>query len=164
MKIDENNNDKAILIFRFSEKKWIDCFLEGRLSFSCAGAYISQGLTTSNNEQGDPYEAVFARLMRDDSRIFQAKQQLGDDLEVIEDGDYVMLRRHSAKLVPIFCFFCYLQKDLFNEGKLEYVVNNQGKIKLEFDENMYKGFVDGNKKTNCEPTVATIVSAQYYPV
>lgn len=53
MKVDETNKTQTFLIFRFGKKKWIDQFKNGVFSFSCTGAYI---------EQGDLYEAVFARL------------------------------------------------------------------------------------------------------
>ena len=35
------------------------------------------------------------------------RNELGSDLEEIPDGDFVFLRRKSAKLKPIFCFFAH---------------------------------------------------------
>lgn len=35
-------NDNAIILYKFSEKQWIQKLLDGELSFSCAGAFIFQ--------------------------------------------------------------------------------------------------------------------------
>ena len=32
-------NDNAIMLYKFSEKQWIQKLLDGELSFSCAGAF-----------------------------------------------------------------------------------------------------------------------------
>lgn len=138
MKVDETNKTQTFLIFRFGKKKWIDQFKNGTFSFSCAGAYIEQGKT--NQAQGDLYEAVFARLKKSDPRIEKMKRKLGEDLEIIEDLEYVMLRRKSAKLIPIFCFFHYEIQNL-REGSLgEVGEDNLVPISLEFDKRMFTGF------------------------
>lgn len=35
-------DENAIMMYKFSENRWIKNILEGELSFSCAGAFINQ--------------------------------------------------------------------------------------------------------------------------
>jgi len=131
-------NDHAITVHRFGEQRWIDKVIAGELSFSCAGAFIHQAKKTGNYVQGDLHEAVFARLLKNDVRIAQMRALLGTDLEEIPDGDYVFLRRHSAKRKPIFCFYGYTAGDALDDGHIDHEGLNR--IRHEFDEKMYSGF------------------------
>lgn len=139
MIINEENKKESFLIYKFSEKRWIDLFVKGHFNFSCAGAYIRQGLETGNKEQGDPYEAIFARVEKGDPRITNMQKRLGNDLEIIDDEKYVMLRRYSAYLVPTFCFFHYKIEDI-SRGQPGIPQNGILPITLEFDERMYNSF------------------------
>ena len=127
-----------LMIHRFGEQRWIDKIIDGELSFSCAGAFIHQAKKTRNYVQGDIHEAVFARLLKNDVRIAQMRTQLGADLEEIPDGNYVFLRRHSAKRKPIFCFYGYTAGDALRDSSIDHVGFNR--IRHEFDEKMYSGF------------------------
>jgi len=46
-------DNHALLLFRFSEHRWINAIIEGTLSFSCAGNFVEQAMKTDNNIQGD---------------------------------------------------------------------------------------------------------------
>ena len=131
-------NDHAITVHRFGEQRWIDKVIDGELSFSCAGAFIHQAKKTGNYVQGDLHEAVFARLLKNDVRIAQMRALLGTDLEEIPDGDYVFLRRHSAKRKPIFCLYGYTAGNALDDGHIDHVGLNR--IRHDFDEKMYNGF------------------------
>lgn len=139
-------NDNVLMFFKFSEKRWIDKIVEGNISFSCTGSFITQARIYKNNIQGDLCEGVFARLKKNDDRIQLMKEQLKYDLEIINDGDYVMLRRHSSKLIPIFCLYGVTGKDLLieNEDILKNNPEGLNKLKHYFDNNMYVGFSDYN--------------------
>ena len=130
----------ALLLFRFSEQRWIDKTIAGCLSFSCAGYFIHQAKITGNTIQGDQYEAVFAHIPKDDIRVSQMGKDLGRDLEIIPDGDFVYLRRRSAKFRPIYCLYAYTAKDALKDGK----PCDVGKLEIlhYFDERMYSGFAD----------------------
>lgn len=126
---------------RFSERKWLERFVYGEISFSCPGKFIIDAICTADQTRGDYMEAVFARLKSQDRRIEECKQTLGNDLEIIYDkDDYVFLRRRSSCLVPIFCFFAVTADNFKKE-------ENEGKIKLsfEFPMEMYKGFCDNDQ-------------------
>ena len=94
-------DNHALLLFRFSEHRWINAIIEGTLSFSCAGNFVEQAMKTDNNIQGDRYEGVFARLGIMDTKIASMRRLLGSDLEEIPDGDYVSMgirRRMRLKI------------------------------------------------------------------
>lgn len=139
-------DENAIILFRFGEQRWIDKFIEGDMSFSCSGAFIHQAIKTGNDVQGDPLEAVFARCKKDDALIEQMKSKLGNDLEIIPDGDHVFLRRESAKKRPIFCFYGYKAGDALHEREITKLGVN--KIRHDFDTRMYEGFADNLKVCN----------------
>lgn len=135
-------NDHAIMLYKFGENRWINKLLDGELSFSCAGAYIFQAKKTGNRIQGDELEGVFAKQHKDNPKIEEMRNILGRDLEEIPDGDYVFLRRRSAKLRPIFCIFAYTAQDAIIDGAPQKV--GKQKVKFEFDQRLYEGFAAEN--------------------
>lgn len=139
-------NDHGLMLFRFGEKRWIEKIVEGNLSFSCAGAFINQAKKTGNKVQGDLYEGVFAKLFSNDSKIREMELKLGNDLEKICYNGYVLLRRKSAKLKPIFCFYGYTARDLLEEANIEHLGENT--IRHDFDDRMFSGFSNGENIRN----------------
>lgn len=132
-------NDNAILLFRFTESRWADAIIQGQISFSCAGAFIHQAEHTGNTVQGDLYEGVFARLNKTDSRVQLMKDTLKKDLEIIDDGDFVLLRRKSALRKPMFCYYAYTVEDAIHDcGDDAHKGINT--IRHVFDDKMYSGF------------------------
>lgn len=98
-------DDKVLFYLRFDKRMWLEKVIDGELSFSCPGKHIEEARRTGNNEQGDLLEGVFARLHRSRPKIHEMKTVLGKDLEIIDDGEFVFLRRKSAKNIPIFCMY-----------------------------------------------------------
>jgi len=139
-------NDHALLLFRFSEQRWMDKFVKGELSFSCAGNFINQAKNTQNDIQGDILEGVFARLLKSDKKILEMRSLLQKDLEEIEDSDYVMLRRRSSKFKPIFCFYGYTANDALIDSQVSHI--GRATIRHNFDKRMYSGFSDSSKVKN----------------
>ena len=139
-------DDHVLILFRFGEKRWMEKLVQGELSFSCTGAFINQAKRTANDIQGDKYEGVFARLTPDDKRISKMQTVLGCDLEEIIDGQYVLLRRRSSRLKPIFCFYGYIAGDALRDGKIK----NSGPttIRHDFDSRMFSGFSDSLRICN----------------
>lgn len=133
-------NDNAVLLFKFGERRWMDRLAAGEISFSCPGNFVYQAKRTGNNVQGDLYDGIFARLEPNDPRIARMETELGRDLEQINDGGYVILRRRSAKLKPIFCMYSYTAGDILSDG----AISSSGfhNVRHDFDEKMYSGFSD----------------------
>lgn len=136
----------AIMLCRFGEQRWISNEISGNLSLSCPGKFIWQAQNTGNFAQGDLREAVFARLKWNDARIQEMQTILENDLEIIPDGEYCLLRRHSAKLKPIYCYYSYTAKDALSDGKP--TKPGELTIRHDFDELMYSGFADAQEGYN----------------
>lgn len=58
-----------VLCMKINEKQWIEAIRDGSLCFNRVGYFIEQAEKTGNNEQGDKYEGVFARVKKTDGRI-----------------------------------------------------------------------------------------------
>lgn len=133
-------NENAVLIFKFGEYRWMKKLIDGDVNFSCTGAFIHQAESSGNDIQGDRYEGVFARLDNSDQRIIEMESKLGNDLEIIDDGDFKLLRRKSSKKKPIFCFYGYKAGDLLEDGNVD--STGYKVIRHDFDERMYSGFAN----------------------
>ncbi|MDP4551158.1 hypothetical protein Q9251_09690 [Alkalihalobacillus macyae] len=130
-------NDNAIILFKFGFLKWMDKIRNGTISFSCPGKYIQIAKKTGNDEQGDVNEGVFARLRKGDKIIKEMQAKLKDDLEIIDDGEYVKLRRWSSYYIPTFCFYSYRLADLLDSDITETGFQT---IHHYFDDRMYSAF------------------------
>ncbi len=139
----QNNMEKnkmMIMLHRFDEARWIKTLINGQVSFSCIDNYLKAYQKDGNIVRGDTYEGFFAHLPRTDVRVQNAIEQLGKDLEIIDDGNYVYLRRYSIKRLPVFCIYMIcgetLIKNITNAG-----VHN---VDIIFDSRLVEGF------SNCE--------------
>lgn len=72
------------------------------------------------------------------------RKKFGKELEEIPDGDYVFLRRKSAKFKPIFCLFAYKAVDAICDGKPQ--KSEKQKVKLNFDQRLFEGFANESIK------------------
>ena len=141
---------------KIGEKKWIKKLREGSACFSPLGDFIEQGEKTGNNEQGDKFEGVFARLKNDDPRIEEMQEKFGLDLEIIPDGEYMKLRRKSIRKIPVFCLYGFYKEDAEVVSEIANGVgNHQYLLKYEFPDKMYEEFLNsgnpnGEKKEQCE--------------
>lgn len=131
-------NDHVIMIYKFGEQRWISKVAQGELSFAAPGSFIRQAELTENKIQGDALEAVFAHIPNNDSRLKEMQDLLGNQLEIINDGDFVFLRRRHAKYIPTFCFYSYTAGDALRDGN--HIHTGFQKLHFEFDERMYYGF------------------------
>lgn len=138
MQIDFSIHEKSSFgVLKVGENQWMQKFYNGTLSFSCAQAYINQGRTTGNQEQGDPDEGIFAQLYENNPLIPEMQCKLGDDLEIYRSGEFVLLRRKSACRKPIFCFYTIKHTDFF--GQLRHTGIN--KVKIPINQKIYEGFL-----------------------
>lgn len=130
-------------LLKVGQNKWIQKLYNGGVSFSCARAFIFQAKHYGNDEQGDADEAVFARLKKDNPRIGEMRDLLGNDLEIIDDNLYVKLRRKSACFVPIFCIYSILYSDFISQVKKK----GDNLVVIDISDKIYNGFI-GN--TDCQ--------------
>ena len=156
------DND-AIVIFRFSEHRWINAIIDGTLSFSCAGAFVEQAKLTDNEIQGDRYEGIFARLQPDDPKISKMERILGNDLiKMTDEKGFVLLRRRSAMLKPIFCYYAYKARDIIidSDGNAKLGENT---IRHDFDPKMFSGFSNGDWNLNVIADERRFTTLTLYP-
>lgn len=134
------------IFLKVSEKKWIESLKNGHVCFNPVEIFIKKAEQEDNNEQGDKYEGIFARLNKNDRKIHELKKRLGDDLEIISDQDHVLLRRKSARNVPVFCTYGARKDELnliensVHIEKGEYV----GTAIYDFPEKIYNNFLSTN--------------------
>lgn len=124
-------------ILKVGENQWMKKLYDGQLSFSCAQAYIDQGIQTNNQEQGDPDEGIFAQLRIGNLLIARMRELLGDDLEEYQRGNFIMLRRKSACRKPIFCVYTIRAFDF--EDQLRHAGLNR--VKIPIDQKIYDSFL-----------------------
>lgn len=138
--------EEGITIFagmKIGEEKWIKKLENGSACFSPIADYIEKGEKENNNEQGDKYEGVFARLKKNDTRIHDMEDRLKDDLEEIEDGEYILLRRKSSRTVPVFCLYGFYKED----AQMIELSSNNVKLELIPSSKMYNEFLNGVSST-----------------
>lgn len=145
--------ENSLILFKFGATKWMKALKDGKVSFSCPGQYINIAKDKGNSEQGDLYEGVFARLKATDQRINQCREKLGEDLEILHDGDFVMLRRKSTYYIPTFCFYSFRGIDLLQN------VTRTGvqQVRHDFDEKMYSGFSSNTILNDPDDVPATLI-------
>ncbi len=136
-KSSEIPND-AILLFKIGERQWIEKLYDGELCFSCVGKYIKQAERTKNDIQGDRYEAVFAKLLKNNPKISEMRNLLQNDLEEFEENGYIYLRRKSARLIPVFCLYAFTEQVLSEENHIS--SEEEVELKHKLDNNMFAGF------------------------
>lgn len=147
--------EEGITIFagmKIGEEKWIKKLENGSACFSPINDYIEQGEKENNNEQGDKYEGVFARLKKNDTRIHDMEDRLKDDLEKIEDGEYILLRRKSSRTVPVFCLYGFYKED----AKKTELSSNIVKMELIPSSKMYNEFLNGVSSTEGKKVAWTL--------
>jgi hypothetical protein len=129
---------------KIGEKQWVKALRGGSACFNPVQLYITKG-ENGNNEQGDKFEGVFARLKNTNPIIEQMRCRLREDLETIQDGEYTLLRRKSCKSVLIFCMYGLYKEDA-KELEAIHLENGKYQYKLEFtpSSKMYDEFLNKN--------------------
>ena len=141
--VEKDEGETVLLGMKISQKKWIEKLRNGSACFNTVNFYIEKGLSGGNDEQGDKYEGVFARLLKHDSKVEEMEKLLKDDLEVILDGEYVLLRRKSARTIPVFCIYGLYIEDA-KILSIKETSKGKSELKLEIipQPKMFKDFLD----------------------
>lgn len=132
------------LCMKVNEKIWIEKLRNGEACFNSIDYFIKKSEDKGNDEQGDKFEGIFGRIKKTDHRFTMLKEQLGNDLETIDDGDYIILRRISARSIPIFCMYGILREDIHIKPESVCLENGEyiGYARYDFPEKIYKEFLD----------------------
>lgn len=133
-----------VLCMKVSEKQWIKLLRNGQVCFNPVETFITKAETSGNNEQGDKYEGIFARIKTDDMRLEKLRKRFGDDLEETIECGYVLLRRKSSRNIPVFCAYgikkdeLKIVEDSIQEEAGEYKCT----VEYDFPDKIYNGFLD----------------------
>ena len=140
----EDNN--LYFCLKIGKEKWVKALRYGSICFNTVDYYIKKAEKGCNNEQGDLYEGVFARLHKTNPKITEMQDKLGSDLEIIPDGDYVMLRRYSTRNIPVFCIYGIFREDL--KPIEDEIKNNDGtytfNVRIDISSKMYSDLLKKN--------------------
>lgn len=121
-----------VLCLKLNTEQWIRKLNEGSICFNRVGYFIEKAEGGVEDDQGDRFEGVFARLPQSDPRIDEYRNSLGDDLEIIDDNSHVFLRRKSVKRIPIFCIFGLKKEDLKCENEPVLCEDGQLHVKVKY--------------------------------
>ena len=137
-------NTEIFLCLKINKQKWINALKDGVVCFNPVDVFIKKAEETGNNEQGDKFEGIFARLRNDDPRVEKIKKQFSSDIETIEDGEFTMFRRPSSRLVPVFCMYGIKKEDLVFDENSIFEKNGETftNVSYSISDKMYTGFLD----------------------
>lgn len=132
------------LCLKISEKRWAVALRNGEACFNPIEIFIKKAEKSKNNEQGDKYEGIFARMNKCDKRLSMLQQRFGNDLEIIADREHVLLRRKSSRRIPIFCMYGIKNEELslVEESIKQKPGKITGEARYEVPDKMYEGFLD----------------------
>lgn len=144
------NTDRLFLCMKISQSTWIKSLQEGNAWFGMINNYILQAERSGNNEQGDRYEGVFARCSKDSPLITFNSLRFGNDLEVVDDGDYVLLRRRSSRKACAFCMYGVRYSDLTQFGDVDSTGSEPSvTFRYDIEQKMFDNFLqDGTDPTS----------------
>lgn len=143
-------DDSLVFCLKISQPKWIEMLKDGSAWFGKIDGYITKAIESNNDDQGDRYEGIFAHIPHDSPDIERFRNTLGDDLEIIVDGDYRFLRRKSSRRQKAFCLYGIKKSDLtIVEVYDPEAENPRGRVRYNISPRMYHGFLqDGGTATD----------------
>lgn len=151
---DEAEGINTLFGVKIGEEKWIKKLRDGSACFSPVDDFITEGEIIGNNEQGDKYEGIFARLKNDNPLIIKMSEKLGDDLEKIDDDGYTLLRRKSCRKIPVLCLYGMYKEDAEEiESSISDDGTVQSTIQFQLANKMYDEFLNNGSlnKGKVEP-------------
>lgn len=131
-----------VFCMKVSQQKWIEKLRDGEAWFGAINGYIKKAEESNNNEQGDKYEGVFARCKKNSLIIQNSQQKFGDDLEIIDDGEFCFLRRKSCRAMLAFCMYGIKKNELALVGEIDSTKEIKTcEFEYRFEQKMYQSFL-----------------------
>lgn len=154
---------KAMLYVKIAESKWAKKLRNGCAWFGTIDGYIKKAETEHNDEQGDRYEGVFARQRKDSPVIKDCLDRYGSDLEIIDDGDYVLLRRKSSRRMCAFCVYAIHEDSNLKVDSSEPYKDGLIRAHLyhKVSKEMYEKFLHGKRTENADATGVYMSSGHF---
>ena len=102
---------RVLYCMKIASPRWAKSLSDGTAWFGSVESYIQKAQKDHNDEQGDEFEGIFARVWRLSDALIGYMKKFGDELEIIPDGEYCLLRRKSVRKVCIFCMYGLTSND-----------------------------------------------------
>lgn len=135
-------DDSLVLCLKISQSKWIELLKNGSAWFGKIDGYIKKAIESNNDDQGDRYEGIFAHVRKDAIEVDKYRAALGDDLEIVDDGDFYFLRRKSSRMQKAFCLYGIKKSELtVIEVYNPEAESPVGKFRYNISPRMYNGFL-----------------------
>lgn len=102
-----------IMTFKIINAEYIQStILSGNIYFGCAEYYAYQELL-GNKGQGDKDEGLYARVKKSNLSYIKEQEKLhGEDLVMIENGEFLDMKLKSVINMPIYCVYSINANDL----------------------------------------------------
>lgn len=141
-------NNELVFCLKISAQEWIKSLRDGTVCFNPVEYFIKKAEKYGNNEQGDRYEGVFACLKKDNPKIDELKKRFGLDLEIIDNGEFLVFRRKSSRNILIFCMYGIQASELNIDRKSIYQDGGDyfAKARYVIPAKMYEGFLDSTEE------------------
>lgn len=138
---------QVLYCMKIAKPRWAKSLRDGTAWFGSVESYIQKAQKDHNDEQGDAFEGVFARVGRFSNELINCMKKFGNDLEIIPDGEYCLLRRKSIRKACVFCMYGLTPQDFLPIGGLYYI---DGVKVCDFQhtvsQKMFEGFLDDKEK------------------
>lgn len=138
---------QVLYCMKIAKPRWAKSLRDGTAQFGSVESYIQKAQKDHNDEQGDAFEGVFARVGRFSNELINCMKKFGNDLEIIPDGEYCLLRRKSIRKACVFCMYGLTPQDFLPIGELYYI---DGVKVCDFQhtvsQKMFEGFLDDKEK------------------
>lgn len=138
---------QVLYCMKIAKPRWAKSLRDGTAWFGSVESYIQKAQKDHNDEQGDAFEGVFARVGRFSNELINCMKKFGNDLEIIPDGEYCLLRRKSIRKACVFCMYGLTPQDFLPIGELYYI---DGVKVCDFQhtvsQKMFEGFLDDKEK------------------
>lgn len=109
---------QVLYCMKIAKPRWAKSLRDGTAWFGSVESYIQKAQKDHNDEQGDAFEGVFARVGRFSNELINCMKKFGNDLEIIPDGEYCLLRRKSIRKACVFCMYGLTPQDFLPIGEL----------------------------------------------
>lgn len=138
---------RVLYCMKIASPRWAKSLSDGTAWFGSVESYIQKAQKDHNDEQGDEFEGIFARVWRLSDALIGYMKKFGDELEIIPDGEYCLLRRKSVRKACIFCMYGLTSNDFKPVSKPYY---KDGVEVCDFEhsvnQKMFDGFLGSNEK------------------
>ena len=78
---------QVLYCMKIAKPRWAKSLRDGTAWFGSVESYIQKAQKDHNDEQGDAFEGVFARVGRFSNELINCMKKFGNDLEIILMGN-----------------------------------------------------------------------------